>query len=429
VKDTDKNPFDDSIRERLEQFEMPYDPAAWSRFEQRLTKTTPPVSQGLSGMAKLGIGAAAVALLAAAALLWPEQQMEVPVGQDVNRQEEAVHFEVTETSEPDPTPAQRTSTDEVPQTVSEPSTHTEPEVSKTPNVQGITTASENLKPDKVAARTGLTNDDENARPAKENTRPLADTERFNLKMAVSKTKVCVGDEVSFMAISDAAGIRYEWIFGDGERSSRNEAVKTFLSPGTFEVVLSGSRGELVTERTETITIYPAPTVMFEMERPVVGIPLYELSTSLQNGERSYWEFSDGRNTSDLDTRQLFRSRGSASAKLTVTNEYGCSSSREQTVRIDEDFRLFAETGFTPNGDGINDHFLPKALEVMDMPFEMTVRDAYGKEVFRTSDLNEPWNGREFNTGLTLPRGSYLWTVVLTEPILRNPVFTGNITIQ
>jgi gliding motility-associated-like protein len=432
VKDTDKNPFDDSIRERLEQFEMPYDSAAWSRFEQHLPKTSPPADQGLSGIARVGVGMAVVALIAAVAYIWPLQPVEQASELVSKQPNEGTTSDNRETEEPSVPSIAQPLTESASESRTTPHSEQEPKKTETvghPIAQESMGVGENPSRQMPLANSTRTEDGKTAEPKETTPAPTTNHEYFHLKMAVSKTKVCVGDEVSFMAISDAAGIHYEWVFGDGERSTRDQAAKTFLSPGTYEVLLSGMRGEAVAERTETITVYPAPSAMFVMERPIVGIPLYELSTSLQTGERSIWEFSDGRTDTKLETRQLFRSRGSASAKLTVTNEHGCSSSREQTVRIDEDFRLFAETGFTPNGDGINDHFLPKALEVMDMPFEMTVRDAFGREVFRTSNINEPWNGRELNTGVTLPRGTYLWTVVLTEPILKNPVFTGNITIQ
>jgi gliding motility-associated-like protein len=432
VKDTDKNPFDDRIRERLEQFEMPYDSAAWSHFEQKLPKTSPPADQGLSGIARVGVGMAVVALIAAVAYIWPLQPVEQASELVSKQPNEGTTSDNLETEKPSvPSIAQP-----LIESASEPRSTAPPvlEPKKTetvgnPTAQESMGVGENPSRQMPLANSTRTENGKTAEPKETIPEPTTNREYFHLKMAVSKTKVCVGDEVSFMAISDAAGIQYEWVFGDGERSTRDQAVKTFLSPGTYDVVLSGMKGETVSEHKETISVYPAPTAAFGVERPIAGIPLYELNTSLQAGERNFWEFSDGRTDTKLETRQLFRSRGSASAKLTVTNEHGCSSTREQTVRVDEDFKLFAETGFTPNGDGINDLFLPKALEVMDISFEMTVRDAFGREVFRTSNINEPWNGRELNTGVTLPRGTYLWTVVLTEPILKNPVFTGNITIQ
>jgi hypothetical protein len=427
--------FDERIKEQLEGFEMPYDPAAWARFEQMLPKAAPPAPTGMSNVAKLGIVAAVTAIVVVTAYVWPSHDVaEQPSDKAVAAEtgtlteegagtstvmgndgagEEAIATMADRKAAPvaDAREVGRKQAGEVGQSLPESPVTEERTMAQTPAAPATTES----RPGKGMAG--------ERQPA------AVPTEDFNLKMAVSRNSVCVGEEVSFMALSTTGGLRYEWIFGDGERSGRSEAVKTFLGPGVYNVVLTASRAGTVVERTETITVNPAPVAMFSMERPVVGIPLYHLASSPQQGEQLQWEFSDGRTDAGGEVRHLFRSRGTATAKLTVTNAQGCSSSREQTVRIDEDFRLFAETGFTPNGDGINDLFLPKALEVMETPFEMTVRDASGREVFRTSALSEPWNGREFNTGITLPRGAYLWTVVLTEPILKNPVFTGSINIQ
>lgn len=433
MKDNEQNPFDDHVRQHLEHFEMPYDPAAWSRFEQIMPKAKPPVQSGRFSLSKLGIAAAVLAVVATIAYLWPSQQANEGISEVTHTQEEIVNNGIMETPKPANTPtpmpqdSPRNNRAAATLNTSEPA-HMDTLLPA--NDQGQADhVLDDAKRETVSPSSPRIPEKQRAEKTDSPDNPANTVEDFHLKMAVSRTKVCVGEEVSFMAICSAGGLQYEWVFGDGERSARTETVKTFLSPGTFEVVLTAIKGETIVERAETITVNPAPTAAFTMERPIAGIPLYDLNTSLQSGEQSRWEFSDGRSVVANETRHLFRSRGTASAKLTVTNEHGCSSIREQTVRIDEDFRLFAETGFTPNGDGVNDLFLPKALEVMETDFEMMVRDAFGREVFRTSTANESWNGREFNTGLMLPRGSYLWTVVLNDPILKNPVFTGNITIQ
>ena len=55
--------------------------------------------------------------------------------------------------------------------------------------------------------------------------------------------------------------------------------------------------------------------------------------------------------------------------------------------------------------------MPGALLGWDVQFEMTIINKSGKEVYKTSDKSEPWNGRINNTGQILPISTYLWQVV------------------
>jgi hypothetical protein len=64
---------------------------------------------------------------------------------------------------------------------------------------------------------------------------------------------------------------------------------------------------------------------------------------------------------------------------------------------------------------------------MDCAFEMTIRDANGTVLFRTSSVDKPWDGRD-NAGIMQPKGLYFWTVVLKDAIVMDRVFTGDITL-
>lgn len=42
---------------------------------------------------------------------------------------------------------------------------------------------------------------------------------------------------------------------------------------------------------------------------------------------------------------------------------------------------------------------------------MTIINKSGKVIYKTSDKNEPWNGRVNNTGQVLAEGIYLWQII------------------
>ena len=96
----------------------------------------------------------------------------------------------------------------------------------------------------------------------------------------------------------------------------------------------------------------------------------------------------------------------------------------------EKFNLLAPTAFTPDGDGINETFIPKALPEMCLAFEMTIQNPKtGQIVFRTEEASNQWNGTLNNSGVELENGIYVWTVVLKENVVENRVFSETIQLQ
>lgn len=419
--------FDDLVRNSLEGMEMPFDQAAWGRLEARLPKTPPKDDLGASWLKGLGIAAAVIGAVAVAIVMWPSTEHNEPVAVETGGIENAALENDTDAPHPMPL-TEHTEPENTGHAVEEPTKKL-----RTPSIQtGDGYVQPHVSSDIDRSINGAQSVQTSAQQSESNSaskEPDKPTPMVNLSLKLSRNSVCVGEEVSMMAFTNTGGLKFEWLFSDGERKMTAETSRKFNTPGTYDVTLTASRDGNTWERTASIDVKQAPEASFEMQRPVVGIPLYELKASVREDEICRWEFSDGRKADGSEVRQLFRSRGLAQVSLHVSNSDGCAATAKQSVRIGEDFRLFAETGFTPNGDGLNDSFLPKALEVIDCDFEMTIRDLSGKEIFRTSNINNPWNGRENNSGTMMPGGTYIWTVVLTDEILRNPVFAGDITLQ
>jgi PKD repeat protein len=250
-------------------------------------------------------------------------------------------------------------------------------------------------------------------PQKAESAPQAEV---SLTLKMSKTSVCEGEQVSFTPGASTGGMRYSWTFGDGEQSTKSAPVKAFDNAGTYEVKLTATKEGRSWERTETIEVMPAPDARITGAENMKGaLPLFTLKTELQAGESCTWTFGDGRKATESEVRHLFRKRDAAAVTLTVTNGQGCSATEKLKIPMVKDFNLFAQTAFTPNGDVNNEVFVPKALEAMECDFEMIIRDAKGTIVFRTSSVNQPWDGRDLG-GVLQPKGLYFWTVVLKEAI-------------
>ena len=71
---------------------------------------------------------------------------------------------------------------------------------------------------------------------------------------------------------------------------------------------------------------------------------------------------------------------------------GCIDSVTQTFELNDNLKLNVPNSFTPNGDGLNDVFLPifnAESGVKEYKFE--VYNRWGQLVFETGDLTTGWD--------------------------------------
>lgn len=83
-------------------------------------------------------------------------------------------------------------------------------------------------------------------------------------------------------------------------------------------------------------------------------------------------------------------------KVTVVGANGCIAEAFTTVRIDENFKVFLPTAFTPNGDGVNDRWMVETNEQIARILYLRIFDRWGNLVYSEEDV-EPtqqrgWDG-------------------------------------
>jgi gliding motility-associated-like protein len=71
--------------------------------------------------------------------------------------------------------------------------------------------------------------------------------------------------------------------------------------------------------------------------------------------------------------------------------------------------MYFPTAFTPNNDGLNDIYKPKAVGILQS-FSLTIYNRYGNLVFHTTDISIGWDGKYKNKTQT---GGYTWVCTYT----------------
>jgi gliding motility-associated-like protein len=141
--------------------------------------------------------------------------------------------------------------------------------------------------------------------------------------------------VNFRDLSTGSPTAWHWDFGNGGTSTLQNPSATFFAVGTYSVTLTvtnnnGSSSNTVT-KTAYITVLNEPTVNFSANTttgctPAV-IQFNDMSqspagTSISNWE---WDFGDNQTATGQNPTHIFRTAGSFTVTLKITNSAGCTT--------------------------------------------------------------------------------------------------------
>ncbi len=133
---------------------------------------------------------------------------------------------------------------------------------------------------------------------------------------------------------------YAWDFGDGNSSSAQNPVHTYLSSGnyTVQLVVTNSNG-CESQSQKTLFINPGPIADFIADPACLGSPT--LFTDLSQPQGSplsswHWAFGDGATLSGIQNPvHVYGSAAQYNVTLTTTDASGCSGSTTHQVIVNE----------------------------------------------------------------------------------------------
>ncbi len=106
---------------------------------------------------------------------------------------------------------------------------------------------------------------------------------------------------------------------------------------------------------------------------------------------------------------------------------GCLDSAYVTIYVDSTMVENSPTGFTPNGDGLNDIYHLVGLKYRNL-VDFRIYNRWGQQVFYTANFKDGWDGT-FN-GVAQDVGTYFYTVIVSRPggDGENVVYKGELTL-
>ncbi len=225
---------------------------------------------------------------------------------------------------------------------------------------------------------------------------------------------CFGDGTGSLQLVQVAGGTGTYRFALDGGDWQPDPLFDRLSPGGYLLQVQDANG-CETAVAATLSPYTSPTVSLGVDQelaygdsltlqPLIQLPAGALGTV-------FWSGADCPDCLSLTVRPLT----TTTYGITVTDTAGCEASDEIVLFVRKDFRFFFPNAFSPDGNGINDHFTvfagPQVLRIR----EMAVFDRWGGTVFRGRDLlpndvGAGWDGT--SRGQDLPAGVFTFFAVL-----------------
>lgn len=160
-------------------------------------------------------------------------------------------------------------------------------------------------------------------------------------------------------------------------------------------------------------------------RVLISQAKFFLNDNTQGAVSWNWDFGNGQTSNLQNSVVQYENSGKYIITLIITDSLGCTSywvSDTITVEYEE---LETSNVFTPNGDGINDWFLPK-IEGYDLEV-FRIYDRWGVPVFLSNAISQGWNGKNAN-GTDVPEGVYTYVLELVKPNGTKFIRTGVVTL-
>jgi gliding motility-associated-like protein len=235
---------------------------------------------------------------------------------------------------------------------------------------------------------------------------------------------CLPSSIEF--INNSAGIASSlWNFGDGGTSTENNPDYMYQFPGIYNVSLTvfDTNGCTNTKTYDgLIEIYPPAEIAYTISPQVTSLlnsnVVFENLTL--NCASQQWDLGIYGNSDSAVYSYTFEEIGTYYVGLKVITEYGCVEEIKDSVIIDDNYVIYFPTSFTPNGDGLNDVFMPLGGGVEK--FKLEIYNRWGNLIFISNNINQPWDGQGHG------QDNYIWKVYLKDNTGVDREMIGSITL-
>lgn len=210
-----------------------------------------------------------------------------------------------------------------------------------------------------------------------------------------------------------------WSFGDGSTGSGGAVQHCYTDDGLYSATLTstdanGCTGTITQQ--DLVNVLASPVAGFQPLPPVAIIsnPSFLFLDGSSGASTWAWDLGDPDASSSTEASPGFTYSdvGCYTVEQIVTSNEGCMDTASAIVCVEGEFALYVPNAFTPDGDGVNDGFLPITTVRQPSLFEFDIFDRWGQPVFSSGSVDLAWDGTQ--TGMETPQGVYAWRLRLRD---------------
>jgi hypothetical protein len=228
------------------------------------------------------------------------------------------------------------------------------------------------------------------------------------------TSGCAPLCVHFNESGSTSCVTQSYSFGDGGTDTSGTPYHCYTTTGSYFVSISctnanGCNG--ITTVPNMINVYQVPNANFTLTptppvTPNTSISFTDISTG---GGTPSWNFDDPTSVSNTSTSpsptHAYANEGHYCVTLVTITSQGCVDTAKNCYGIIADGSIMVPNTFTPNGDGKNDVFFIKFVNIGEL--HCTVYDRWGLKMSEWDDISSGWNGLSYD-GSKAPDGVYYY---------------------
>jgi gliding motility-associated-like protein len=188
-----------------------------------------------------------------------------------------------------------------------------------------------------------------------------------------------------------------------------------LPTGTYNVVVVDDNACQITGTATVPLIIPPIAAFSSRSKPEeLTDPVVEFFNESLASESYMWFFGDGDVSSQLHPEHAYSEPGDYLVMLIAYNDpiFGCSDTTFRYMTVDPLFTFYVPNSFTPDGDGLNDLFLPYGENFQYESYNMQIYDRWGSLIWQTDNPERGWNGKDQSSQENVKDGVYVYIFTL-----------------
>lgn len=242
---------------------------------------------------------------------------------------------------------------------------------------------------------------------------------------------------AFFNNTSLGGQTFVWNFGDPASGAANTSTDInpthfYANPGTYQVSLQATDPascNVVHDTTMQIVLNPAPTASFTYTpvEPIENTPNTFTNNSSLDAVRFKWIFGDGDSLETASRAPIdhqYNETFTYTACLVAFNQFGCTDTTCQLVKVIVSPKLDVPNAFTPLGPEPASKIFVRGFAIGKIKF--TIYNRLGQKVFETTDRTQGWDGRF--KGVVQPMDVYAYTLEVQFTDGTHATKKGDITL-